>query len=91
MLIPKCCKGCINRHKGNCCCSLPDTCNEFVEDNYPDYPSYQINYNGIGITPTSAPYNLGNIIYVPIKDNTTVINEDKSVTNPTKEIKKEGK
>ena len=32
MLIPKCCKNCSNRHNGMCCCSLPNYCNEYVED-----------------------------------------------------------
>ena len=33
MLIPKCCKTCANKNKGFCCCTLPYTCNEYVEDN----------------------------------------------------------
>ena len=36
MLIPKCCKNCSNKHNGMCCCSLPDLCNEYVEDDVND-------------------------------------------------------
>lgn len=32
MLIPKCCKGCLNRNSGFCNCVLPLYCNEFVEE-----------------------------------------------------------
>ena len=32
MLIPKCCKGCLNRNSGICSCVLPLYCNEFVEE-----------------------------------------------------------
>lgn len=32
MKIPKCCKNCVNKYRGACCCSLPTQCYEWVED-----------------------------------------------------------